>query len=91
MPKFVPVTCAFTVKRGPNSQVDSLLLLWEEIVCRANSQNDPDKTWRGWRMQQFVQKASFVHLYLQHVYLNLFFLFLKVFFNANVKHLDKRI
>lgn len=54
------------------------MTLVEEKVCRANSKNGPDKT-------------CFVHLHLQHVYLNLLFVFLSVFCIMNVKHFKKRI
>lgn len=37
------------------------------------------KNCRAWRLQRFVQIDSFINLHLQHIYLNPFLLFLKVF------------
>lgn len=44
MLKFVPVTCAFSMKKCPNSQAIPDLLWWKQRVCRVDSKNGPDKT-----------------------------------------------
>lgn len=57
-----------------------------KIVHTNTSQNGPGKkSCRVWRLHRFVQRDSFINLHLQHIYLNPFLLFLKVFCSINVK------
>lgn len=48
--------------------------------------NGPNKTWRDWKLQRFVEEDSFTDF---QGYLNPFILLLKVFCNMNMRFFEK--
>lgn len=81
-----PTTCIMTV--AVQFWVYGCFFLWKDSPQKHQPKWPRKKSCRAWRLQRFVQKDSFINLHLQHIYLNPFLLFLKVFCSINVKSFE---